>query len=149
MLRAIETLICSQTDANVICLGFRKVQSGVIAYLQLLATSPICSVPDLFVCKQRRPSSKAQYVQGLHRTEAYYPNTTTKLLKGAAWQLLLSRIGDSIMLHLLMNASIFLLMANGCYLQVTGAPVTQVDLHYCKRASVVNFNLTTIQPGIL
>ena len=103
---------------------------------------------DLYVCKQRRPSSKAQYVQGLHRTEAYYPNTTTKLLKGAAWQLLLSRIGDSIMLHLLMNASIFLHMANGCYLQVTGTPVTQVDLHHCKRASVMDLNLC-IQHGIL
>ena len=119
------------------------------AYLQLPATSPICiAMSDLPVCKQRRPSSKAQYVQGLHRTEAYYPNTTTKLLKGAAWQLLLSRIGDSIMLHLLMNASIFLPMANGSYLQVTGTPITQVDLHHCEKASVINLSLTT-QPSIL
>lgn len=82
---------------------------------------------NAFVCKQRRPSAKAQYVQGLHRTEAHYPNTTIKILKGPAWQLLLSRIGDSLMLYLLMHVSIFLPMSNGCYLQVTGTPATQVS----------------------
>ncbi len=75
---------------------------------------------------QRRPSSKAQYVQGLHRTEAYYPNTTIKQLKQPSWQLLLSRIGDSLMLHLLLHVTIFVPLPNGCYLQVTGLPAAQV-----------------------
>lgn len=75
---------------------------------------------------QRRPSSKAQFVQGLHRTEAYYPNTTIKQLRQPSWQLLLSRIGDSLMLHLLMHVTIFVPLPNGCYLQVNGLPAAQV-----------------------
>lgn len=65
-------------------------------------------------------------MQGLYRTEAYYPNTTIKQLKQPSWQLLLSRIGDSLMLHLLMHVTIFVPLPNGCYLQVTGLPAAQV-----------------------
>ena len=91
----------------------------------LLIVVPISGTVALCLL-QRRPSSKAQYVQGLHRTEAYYPNTTIKQLKQPSWQLLLSRIGDSLMLHLLMHATIFVPLPNGCYLQVTGLPAAQV-----------------------
>lgn len=91
----------------------------------LLIVVPISGTVALCLL-QRRPSSKAQYVQGLHRTEAYYPNTTIKQLKQTSWQLLLSRIGDSLMLHLLMHVTIFVPLPNGCYLQVTGLPAAQV-----------------------
>ena len=87
-----------------------------------------CHVDDVWVVLQRRPSTRVQYVQGLHKTEAYYPNTTTKLLTGPAWQLLLSRIGDSLMLYLLMHATMFASLPNGCYLQLSGMPASQVSL---------------------
>ena len=43
-----------------------------------------------------------------------------------AWGLLLAWIGDSLMLHLLVHASIFVQLPNGCYLQVTGQPINKV-----------------------
>ena len=53
-------------------------------------------------------------------------NTTTAQLHGQAWQLLLSRVGDTLMLFLLMHTSLFLPLPNGCHLQATGACVAQV-----------------------
>ena len=54
-------------------------------------------------------------------------NTTTAQLQGEAWQLLLSRIGDTLMLFLLMHTSLFLPLPNGCFLQVTGASIAEVS----------------------
>ena len=76
---------------------------------------------------QKRPSSRAAPTVGLFGTEAHHANTTTDLLKGEAWQLLLSRIGDTLMLFLLMHTSLFLPLPNGCFLQVTGASIAEVS----------------------
>ncbi|BDA46320.1 probable telomerase reverse transcriptase [Coccomyxa sp. Obi] len=97
--RAIDALVRAPGgDRNVLCLGFRK----------------------------KRPSSRAAPSVGLFGTEAHHPNTTTDLLKGEPWQLLLSRIGDTLMLYLLMHTSLFLPLPNGCFLQVTGSPIAEV-----------------------
>lgn len=83
------------------------------------------------LCKlvQKRPSSRAAPTVGLFGAEAYHCNTTTELLKGEAWQLLLSRIGDILMLYLLMHTSLFLPLPNGCFLQLTGVSVAEVLDH--------------------
>ena len=79
---------------------------------------------------QRRPSmvaiSSHGFVPGLHHAEAYYPNTTAAALRGLAWQRLLSRVGDGVMMHLLLHCSLFLPLPNGCFLQASGTPVAQV-----------------------
>lgn len=77
---------------------------------------------------QKRPSSRTVQSVGLFGTEAHHMNTTTDLLKGEAWQLLLSRIGDTLMLFLLMHTSLFLPLPNGCFLQVTGESIAEVNL---------------------
>lgn len=80
---------------------------------------------------QRRPSVPARapvgFIPGLQSSEAYYPNTTARMLRGASWERLLSRIGDALMMHLLLHGSIFLSLPNGCFLQVSGAPAPQVS----------------------
>ena len=53
-------------------------------------------------------------------------NTTTTQLQGEAWQLLLSRVGDTLMLYLLMHTSLFLPLSHGCFLQASGACIAQV-----------------------
>ena len=58
----------------------------------------------------------------MHAGEA---NSTAAQLEGSAWQLLLSRIGDTLMLFLLMHTSLFLPLPHGCYLQAAGACVAQ------------------------
>jgi hypothetical protein len=45
------------------------------------------------------------------------------VLQRPVWSLLLSRIGDAAMLHLLSHSFIFWPLANGCYLQLAGAPL--------------------------
>ncbi|KAK9848089.1 hypothetical protein WJX84_003693 [Apatococcus fuscideae] len=50
----------------------------------------------------------------------------SSVLLGPAWGLLLSCIGDSLLLYLLLHSSIFVQMANGCYLQVSGQPISRV-----------------------
>ena len=52
-------------------------------------------------------------------------NSTAAQLEGGAWQLLLSRVGDTLMLFLLMHTSIFLPLPHGCFLQAAGACVAQ------------------------
>jgi hypothetical protein len=42
------------------------------------------------------------------------------------WQQLLARIGDTLMLHLLLHTSIFLPLPNNSFLQVVGKPMHEV-----------------------
>lgn len=54
-------------------------------------------------------------------------DVASAVLQGPAWGMLLATIGDSLMLYLLTHSSIFVQMANGCYLQVTGQPINKVQ----------------------
>lgn len=64
---------------------------------------------------------------GMRLAEEEHPNTCNNLLTQAAWERLLSRIGDAFMLYLIMHTSIFVPLANSCYLQVAGRPLAQVQ----------------------
>ena len=77
---------------------------------------------------QKRPAPGGQQVAGgvMSTAEAYYPNSLTAQLLGPPWRLLLSRIGDTLMLYLLVHASLFARLPNGCALQLTGPPLQQV-----------------------
>ena len=77
----------------------------------------------------------AGFMPGLQSSEAYYPNTTARLLRGAPWARLLSRIGDALMMHLLLHGSIFLPLPNGCFLQASGMPAPQVRCKGSARAT--------------
>jgi hypothetical protein len=55
-------------------------------------------------------------------------NTTVAQLEGPAWQTLLERCGDAIMLHLLKHASLFAPLPSDCLLQLSGTPVVEVFL---------------------
>lgn len=59
---------------------------------------------------------------------------TAKLLLSPAWEMLLSRIGDTLMVYLLLNVSMFLKMKNQCYFQVTGNPMID-DARAVKKTS--------------
>lgn len=70
-------------------------------------------------------------MQGLHVAEPWAANTTNAALLTPAWQLLLARIGDELMLHLLQHTSIFLPIGGCNVLQATGRPVTEVRRICC------------------
>ena len=65
------------------------------------------------------------FAKGMHGAEQRSANTTTPTLCAPPWPLLLSRLGDVLMLYLLLHACIFVPLPNRCYLQVAGPPVAQ------------------------
>lgn len=77
---------------------------------------------------QKKPAKKRGEEASGVTAEANHSNSSIEVLKSEPWQLLLSRIGDALMLHLLMHAAIFKPLPNGCFLQLTGAPADQVNL---------------------
>ncbi|XP_070211530.1 uncharacterized protein [Littorina saxatilis] len=65
-------------------------------------------------------------VTSVSNIEYRYPNSSVSRLQFRVWKILLTRIGDSLMSHLLENTSIFILLAKpAVYLQVTGEPIFQ------------------------
>lgn len=65
----------------------------------------------------------------------YGKANNAKTMTSPAWELLLSRVGDTVMLHLLLSVSMFATLENGCYFQLSGEPVL-ADARATKRASV-------------
>ncbi|XP_021542783.1 telomerase reverse transcriptase isoform X2 [Neomonachus schauinslandi] len=55
---------------------------------------------------------------------SYQPNTVTETLRGSgAWGLLLRRVGDDVLTHLLTRCALYLLVAPSCAYQVCGPPL--------------------------
>lgn len=75
---------------------------------------------------QKRPAPGGRQLGGMSTAEAYHPNTVTATLMGPPWQLLLSRIGDTLMLYLLMHTALFARLPNNCVLQLSGSPLQAV-----------------------
>jgi len=75
----------------------------------------------------RQLRSTIALAQGMLRMEEQSAHPATTALCAAPWPLLLSRLGDTLMLYLLLHASIFVSLPNGCYLQASGPPVAQAS----------------------
>lgn len=62
------------------------------------------------------------------RASAALPPTppVLQVLHSLAWRLLQERIGDELMLHMLLHTSIFVPLRNNNYLQVAGKPIHEV-----------------------
>ncbi|KAL3695661.1 hypothetical protein R1sor_009737 [Riccia sorocarpa] len=55
--------------------------------------------------------------------ECVSANAAVEMVNSESWRLLLSRVGDLVMLHILTHAAIFTPLPNDCLLQVSGVPV--------------------------
>ncbi len=82
---------------------------------------------DPSVAFSRQLRSTVAPAQGVLRMEEQAAHPATTALCAAPWPLLLSRLGDTLMLYLLLHASIFVSLPNGCYLQASGPPVAQAS----------------------
>jgi telomerase reverse transcriptase len=56
----------------------------------------------------------------------FYPNTLVNIFQNATWVKILSRIGEELMLHLLIDCSVFMSLPNGCFVQLNGPSVHSV-----------------------
>ncbi|GAB1298361.1 Telomerase reverse transcriptase [Apodemus speciosus] len=58
---------------------------------------------------------------------SYLPNTVTETLRSSGtWMLLLSRVGDDLLVYLLAHCALYLLVPPSCAYQVCGSPLYQV-----------------------
>ncbi|KAL7279239.1 hypothetical protein ACG7TL_007079 [Trametes sanguinea] len=69
----------------------------------------------------------------------YFVNTIVTALQGQDWELLLNRIGEEAMLHLLTETSVFVSLPNGCFCQLTGDPIVNIRPSDLSDRSVVPF----------
>ncbi|KAI8510175.1 hypothetical protein Bbelb_126030 [Branchiostoma belcheri] len=64
--------------------------------------------------------------------ENVHPDDKIRNLEGRVWKILLSRIGDDVMTHLLGSCSLFLAASLGCYIQITGFPLYELHSDWRK-----------------
>ncbi|KAJ3374016.1 hypothetical protein GGF31_008232 [Allomyces arbusculus] len=79
-------------------------------------------------------NSSHEIADRMAAVETRYPNTIVQYLDRPEWRLLLKRVGDAFMFHLLTCTSIFVAVPRG-YLQVTGPHFEEAAKNSRKRAS--------------
>ncbi|KJE96616.1 hypothetical protein CAOG_06915 [Capsaspora owczarzaki ATCC 30864] len=97
--------------------------------------------------KMRNNDKVLGTVNSLYGVENYFPNTTLNYLKTLPWELLLARMGDSVVLHLLLSASVFVRLNNGCYMQVSGAPADDATPSQPARSKQPKQNMMANKPA--
>ncbi|KAG6546743.1 hypothetical protein Mapa_011932 [Marchantia paleacea] len=83
--------------SHVLCSGYRKLRPSLIG------------------------SSRRRAPVGL---ECLYGNAAVDIVNSESWKVLLSRVGDLVMLHILSHAAVFTPLPNDCLLQISGAPIS-------------------------
>ncbi|XP_044537720.1 telomerase reverse transcriptase [Gracilinanus agilis] len=59
----------------------------------------------------------------------YHPNTITETISvSALWEMLLSRIGDDVMMYMLEHCSLFMMVPPSCCYQISGIPIYELYL---------------------
>ncbi|KAI0749800.1 hypothetical protein C8Q80DRAFT_1058573, partial [Daedaleopsis nitida] len=56
----------------------------------------------------------------------YFVNTMITALQAPEWEMLLHRIGENAMFHLLTETSVFVSLPNGCLCQLTGDAIVNL-----------------------
>ena len=69
-------------------------------------------------------------VEGAHRIDCFYPNTTQNLLLSGEWEHFIGATSDEFLYALLLNAGLYAILRNGCCVQLAGPPA--VDIHVSK-----------------
>lgn len=97
---------------------------------------------------QKRPSAGGRQLLGSSSTEIYHHNAISDSLLTSPWELLLSRIGDTLMLYLLLHVTMFRRLPNGCCLQLSGPPAHEKVRNFRRYRSIPSVleNIAIDQP---
>lgn len=75
----------------------------------------------------RRRRAHDRGMNALSTVECFFPNTLLNHFKTAEWEALLSRVGAEFLCELLLKYTLFAQLRNGCYMQLTGQPMHEVQ----------------------
>ncbi|KAM4868521.1 LOW QUALITY PROTEIN: telomerase reverse transcriptase [Urocitellus parryii] len=79
---------------------------------------------------------------------SYLPNTVTETLRGSgAWGMLLHRLGDDVLVHLLARCALYLLVAPNCAYQVCGPPLYELSATHKAQPTVPRTRWPTGRTG--
>nr|XP_027799720.1 telomerase reverse transcriptase [Marmota flaviventris] len=79
---------------------------------------------------------------------SYLPNTVTETLRGSgAWGMLLHRLGDDVLVHLLARCALYLLVPPNCAYQVCGPPLYELSATAKAQPTVPRTRWPTGQAG--
>jgi hypothetical protein len=70
------------------------------------------------------PPASTSAASSIHGVINTHPNSLWRDVTNAAWRRLLTRVGDSIMYHILMHAIVCIPLENECFAQISGPMVS-------------------------
>ncbi|XP_068932525.1 telomerase reverse transcriptase isoform X2 [Petaurus breviceps papuanus] len=93
--------ICEKKKKNILAFGYTLLEENKMS-LPVMFTTNVCN---------------------------YHPNTITETISvSALWEMLLSRIGDDVMMYMLEHCSLFMMVPPSCCYQVSGLPIYELYL---------------------
>ncbi|PHT61395.1 hypothetical protein T459_34755 [Capsicum annuum] len=98
---------------------------------------------EMTINEQCRSSNILSF--GYDKTSRF--SNTVELLTSPSWSLLLTRIGDVLMVYLLKSTSIFLRLPRNKYHQVAGVPISDLCIKSHLRISATTYKSSLPHPG--
>lgn len=96
----------------------------------------------LIMCMQRGPSSQGRVLKNAPGMEVIHSMGTSESLLSASWEILLSRIGDTLMIYLLLHVDMFVTLKNDCCFQLSGQPIITAARASKKTSEALQSKLT-------
>ena len=105
-----------------VCLDNTMSQAEVVGFVIQTLLRRSCETAVL-VQGYRRANPQRDAAEGataVHGVECYYPNTLVNWVKRPEWELLLAKIGDELMIHLLLDRVLLYESHGFCFVQLSG-----------------------------
>ncbi|XP_056376264.1 telomerase reverse transcriptase isoform X2 [Hyla sarda] len=127
-----ELLVCIPHGAKKLC--------SPISFLQLSTQREVVARVIQRICEKNKKNvlafgyglvaeKSSLRVQFAPNICSYFPNPTTATIgTSVLWEILLSRVGDDVMMHLLENCSLFVKVPPSCCYQLCGQPIYNLSI---------------------
>eukprot|EP00890_Picochlorum_soloecismus_P001725 jgi/Picsp_1/2553/NSC_00784-R1_telomerase reverse transcriptase len=92
--------------------------------------------------RKRGPSSQGRVPKNAPGMEIIHSMGTSESLLSASWEIVLSRIGDTLMIYLLLHVDMFVTLKNDCCFQLSGQPIITAARASKKTSEALQSKLT-------